>query len=423
LEQTQDAQVPERILLITQGNELTKRILTIITFAFVFTILSGILINIQINTNAGESPSVANVFWRKTYGGTADDRAFNAISTDTGYIVVGSTRSYIENSTIGFALWTDFNGNAIFNKTYIEGLGTELRHVVNISEGFLIVGNTYLDNGDIDGFILRINKIGDIIWRKTIGSNGVDKIFSAVPSEYGDTFIAMGTTTLSDDHLGAWFVKLRIDGQVIWEKSYQAGIDSSFRAGVKAPDGNYIVCGYSKILSENYDLLVAKIGQDGKLLWTRTHNQVGSQKAYSIVKTTDGCLIAGDSQSAESDSDAMIVRIDWDGNILWTKNVGGKAADSASAISISSDNHFLVTGFTFSFGAGNRDLWLFKISNTGDVLWSCVQGDEAYQEAYQVIEVKRHQFVVFGWTDPLGQPELIGNAQYDIYIVKLSPKI
>jgi hypothetical protein len=31
-----------------------------------------------------------------------------------------------------------------------------------------------------------------------------------------------------------------------------------------------------------------------------------------------------------------------------------------------------------------------------------------------------NQYVMTGWTDPPGQPDLIGKAQYDFYIVKLS---
>ena len=80
----------------------------------------------------------------------------------------------------------------------------------------------------------------------------------------------------------------------------------------------------------------------------------------------------------------------------------------------------MVAGFTFSWGAGNRDFWLFKINDSGQVLWSCTQGDAGYQEAYNVIQTGQNQYVMTGWTDPPGQPALIGKALYDFYIVKIS---
>jgi hypothetical protein len=104
----------------------------------------------------------------------------------------------------------------------------------------------------------------------------------------------------------------------------------------------------------------------------------------------------------------------------WAETVGGKNADSPSCITASEDGGYLVGGFTFSFGAGNRDFWLFKIDDSGQVIWSCTQGNAGYQEAYGVIETGKNQYVMVGWTDPPGQPALIGKARYMFYIVNLS---
>ena len=77
-------------------------------------------------------------------------------------------------------------------------------------------------------------------------------------------------------------------------------------------------------------------------------------------------------------------------------------------------------GFTFSFGAGNRDFWLFKINDQGQIQFSCTQGDAGYQEAYSVLETGSNSYVMVGWTDPIGQQALIGKATYDFYVIKLS---
>ncbi len=105
--------------------------------------------------------------------------------------------------------------------------------------------------------------------------------------------------------------------------------------------------------------------------------------------------------------------------MIWNKSVGGKDADSAAYVVNSKDGSYLVAGFTFSFGSGNRDFWLFKINNAGQVLWSCTQGDQGFQEAYTVIDEGKNSYFMVGWTDPIGQPELIGKAKYDFSIVKL----
>ncbi len=405
----------------TQIGKITLAIV-VLTILLVCTFLStAAYLTLDKQTNQKTEPSIAQVIWQKTYDGQGDDRVFHAIEISEGYLVVGSTKIINSNSTTAMAMWIDFNGKQIQNKTYPEGSGTEIRYVINLTDGFLMVGNQFLENGNIDGLIIRTNKAGDSIWKKTIGSNLIDKFFSATPAEDRHTFILFGTTTLSSGYLTTWAIKMNIDGVIIWDKNYQIGVDGVFRDGILSPDGNCIAVGYAKQSTEDYELLISKISLDGRLLWNRTETQLQSHKAYSITPASDGFMVAGDTYSLETDSDGFVIKFDWEGNIVWSKNVGGPAADSLSTIITIDQNNFIVGGFTFSYGAGNRDLWLLQISDNGQILWNCIQGDAGYQEVYQIIEKKENQYIVFGWTDPLNQPNLIGKAKYDFNIVKLSP--
>jgi hypothetical protein len=161
-----------------------------------------------------------------------------------------------------------------------------------------------------------------------------------------------------------------------------------------------------------------ELNASGDIVWNNTYGGEGSQKAYSIAKANDGYVVVGDIQLPNSATDAWVLKVDLAGNVLWNKSVGGKDADSAAHVTTVMDGGYLVAGFTFSFGEGNRDFWLFKISDSGEVLWSCTQGDKGFQEAYAVIEAD-NAYVMVGWTDPIGQTALIGKATYDFSIVKL----
>ena len=163
-----------------------------------------------------------------------------------------------------------------------------------------------------------------------------------------------------------------------------------------------------------------ELNTNGEIVWNNTYGGEGSQKAYSITKADDGYVIVGDIQLPNRATDAWVLKVDIAGNVLWNKSVGGKDADSAAYVTPSKAGGYLVAGFTFSFGAGNRDFWLFKISDSGDVLCSCTQGDKGFQEAYTVIDAGNNSYVMVGWTDPIGQPALIGKATYDFSVVKLS---
>jgi hypothetical protein len=361
----------------------------------------------------------AKVIWQKTFGGTADDRAFYTVPADDSYLVVGSTKSIVPNTIVGWALMLDKNGNAAWNKTFLEGSGTELRFAIDLTDGFLLVGNEFLRSGDVNGYVARISSQGTLLWKTIIGGENTDKLFSAIATQKG--FILLGSSSYNtnrDSH--AWIVKIDLNGNLIWNKTYGNATDTVARAGVLSPDGDYMVAGYTDPRgASSYDFLLMKIDMDGNLVWNKTYGGTGTQEAHSMANAPDGYVIVGDTQSQNTDIHAWVAKVDINGTIQWSKTLGGKNADSPSYVAAAKYGGYLVAGFTISFGAGNRDFWLFKINNTGEVLWSCTQGDAGYQEAYSIIETGKNQYVMTGWTDPPGQPSLIGKAQYDFYVVEI----
>jgi hypothetical protein len=361
----------------------------------------------------------AKVIWQKIFGGTADDRAFNTVPTKDGYLVVGSTKSVVSNTIVGWALMLDKSGNEVWNKTFLEGSGTELRFAANLTDGFLLVGNEFLSSGNVDGFVAKIDSQGVLLWKTTIGGENVDKLFSAIATE--DGFLLLGSSSYNangDSH--AWIVKIGLNGSLSWSKTYGNATDTIARIAVLAPDSYFMVAGYTDPRAENsYDFLLMKIDAKGNLVWNNTYGGTGTQEVHSMANAPDGYVIVGDTQSQNNDIHAWIIKVDFNGTMQWATTVGGKNADSPSYITAAKDGGYLVAGFTFSFGSGNRDFWLFKINDSGKVLWSCTQGDAGYQEAYNVIETINNQYVMTGWTDPPGQPSLIGKAQYDFYIAEI----
>ena len=375
---------------------------------------------LKVDGNPSVSVLPANVIWEKTYGGAADDRAFYAIPVGDGFLVVGSTKSIVANTTVGWALKLDRAGNVVWNKTFLEGFGTEIRYAVNLTDGFLLVGNEFLASGDVNGYVARIDNQGTVLWQTILSGGKTDKLFSGIATQ--DGFVVFGLTSFyGNGTSAAWVVKLDSSGNVVWNKTYGESADSALRAGVLAQDGDYVAAGYMDSKGDNnYDFYLLKIDPNGNMVWNKTYGGAESEKAYSMTKAPDGYVLVGDIESPTSSTDAWVLKVDGNGNTLWNKTVGGKEADSPAYITQSKDGGYLVAGFTFSFGQGQRDFWLFKINDQGQVLFSCTQGNEAFQEAYSVIETGDNAYVMVGWTDPIGQLALIGKATYDFYVVKLS---
>ena len=362
----------------------------------------------------------ANVVWEKTFGGTADDRAFYAVPAGDGYLVLGSSKSIVANTTVGWALKLDSDGNMVWNRTFLEGFGTELRSAVNLTDGFLLVGNEFSSSGDVNGYVARIDNQGTLLWKTIVGGEKIDKLFSGIATP--DGFAVFGLTySYGNGQSEAWIVQLDGNGNVVWNKTYGGSADNALRAGVLAQNGDYIMAGYTDAQGDNnYDFSLLKVDAEGNMVWNKTYGGAESEKAYSMAKAPDGYVLVGEVGSLTTSTDAWVLKVNQNGNKVWDKTVGGKEADSPAYITPAKDGGYLVAGFTFSFGEGQRDFWLFKITDQGQVLFSCTQGNEGFQEAYSVLETGNNAYVMVGWTDPTGQPALIGKATYDFYIVKLT---
>jgi hypothetical protein len=376
---------------------------------------------LKIDDNKLESVPPANVLWAKTFGGPADDRAFYSLPTNDGYLVVGSSRSIVVNKTVGWVLKLNLSGDFVWNKTFLQGWGTELRYAINLTDGYLLVGNEFFASGEVRGYVVRIDNQGDLQWMKVLGEGATGKLFSGIADN--DGFVVFG---LSSQSIGGgssvWAVKFDVTGNIIWSRTYGVSVDSAARSGLLTQDGDYLVAGYSDSNGDgNYDFCLLNLNGNGDILWNNTYGGEGSQKAYSITKANDGYVVVGDIQLPNSTTDAWVLKVDPAGNVLWNKSVGGKDADSAAYVTTSRDGGYLVSGFTFSFGAGNRDFWVFKISDSGKVFWSSTLGDKGFQEAYTITEAANNTYVMVGWTDPIDQPALIGKATYDFFIVGLVP--
>lgn len=72
--------------------------------------------------------------------------------------------------------------------------------------------------------------------------------------------------------------------------------------------------------------------------------------------------------------DILLTKSDQSGAILWQKTFGGTSYDKAEKVIKTQDQGYLIVGSTSSFGQGNYDVFLIKVTSGGEIQWQQTYG-------------------------------------------------
>ncbi|MFC1682004.1 dockerin type I domain-containing protein [Nanoarchaeota archaeon] len=97
-------------------------------------------------------------------------------------------------------------------------------------------------------------------------------------------------------------------------------------------------------------------------------------QAHSVQQTSDqGYIISGKTNSYGKNNkkgwlvNAWLIKTDSLGNMEWDKTFGGENPDSAESVQQTSDQGYIVTGYTESYEKGDRNIFLIKTNPNGEI--------------------------------------------------------
>lgn len=81
---------------------------------------------------------------------------------------------------------------------------------------------------------------------------------------------------------------------------------------------------------------------------------------------------------------------------FWNITVGGLLSDGARSIDNTIDGGFIISGYTFSYGAGKSDVFLIKTDEVGNVIWEKTYGSNNSDYGNSVIQTSDGGYIITG---------------------------
>ena len=136
------------------------------------------------------------------------------------------------------------------------------------------------------------------------------------------------------------------------------------------------------------------ISQDLGSYWEKS---TGGNQSWSVKITQDNnIVIAGSKISTSGDPDMLLMKTDVEGNLVWEKTYGGPQEEMGYSLELTQDGGFIIVGFTDSYGAGNKDVFIVRTDSNGDSLWTRTFGDTTDDIGYSVAAISNGDFIIAG---------------------------
>ncbi|MBT8187261.1 MAG: hypothetical protein HKP38_10305 [Croceitalea sp.] len=300
------------------------------------------------------------------------------------------------------------------------------------------------------------NAFKELVWFKTIGGSGEDTAQAIIQTSDGGLAILGHTNSIDGDIVDKslevndyWLIKMNVDGNLQWNKTYGGSKDDRGQQLIETDDGGFAIVGYSmsddRDASNNegfHDNWILRLDASGTILWERSFGFSGHDHSYDVLQTSDGgFFFSGFLDVTQSQGEGNFgkgeyltrhgvgefwgTKLDADGNLQWRRYFGGTNNDRAHGVVQANDGGFVMAGFSesddfdISNSKGSYDFWVVKIDKNGNMIWEKSFGGSGIEIAYDITKNGEGGYSIVGNTFSTDTDVSKNNGESDVWLINI----
>lgn len=270
-----------------------------------------------------------------------------------------------------------------------------------------------------DGCNLDCGISGAVIWTRSFaGDPGFLDQATSVAVRADDGIVVAGGVGAAPSDNDVLLLTYDADGSLLWDETYEFGVDTLARAVALDADGNIGITGdqsstqvltamfdpdgsllWSELLADvgggdlggfgvafdesgdlynvgqvyvgSYNIFVRRYSEVGGLVWAESYDGGLVDNGFGIAVAGDAVFVSGSTAVSESETNGWIRRYDLDGSSVWTREFVGpdNALSQAWAIAVDPTGNVVAAGFSSPDGS-TAQAWLRKYDLDGAEQWT-----------------------------------------------------
>jgi hypothetical protein len=366
-----------------------------------------------------ESP-LPSSSWMIALGGYEYDNVNAAVEWMGSLYFAGSKDDDGVGAPKAWFLATDLDGNLLLDRAWVDSAtgGAEFMKLAvgDILYAAGIVGTPATGH---DLFVMGLTADGDILWQVRLVDEG-DEILGDMILTSDGSLLLVGVNRAPGEYVGeGWVVKMDTSGNIVWQKSYgTVGVDY-LRVAMNRSGGGYVVAGEIAIEGSNdfFQGWIMALDDAGAVIWQKAYLISNSDGINALINAGNRIIGLGSAlQLAFYRGDAWILQVDSGGNVVSSDLIGDfdtlQHDEFVDAV-VTRGGNLIALGNTVSITGGvSEQVWAARITREGQLKGLRHYGGGNVDTASDLLSLGADGFAFAGWTQ--WSPRI-----FDGYLVKV----